>query len=262
MVEIFNTVLYEPLFNALLFIHHYVPGADLGVAIIILTLLIKFALYLPSLSAIKQQKVVQDMQPKLNALRQKYKDNREELSRQLVQFYKQNKVNPLSSCLPLLIQLPILFAMYRVFFAGLTTDPETGLIVSDQLAHLYGPLREIYGAAPLDTTFIGFVDLSHTHNVVLGLLAGIFQFFQSRMLMSRRPPRVPGAADESAVARSSQLMTYFLPIITVYFAYVFPAGLALYWVVTTVFTLVQQWLYFRRQDKGGQVPLPVKPGGT
>jgi YidC/Oxa1 family membrane protein insertase len=251
-VQFFNTVLYEPLYNGLMFLNHYLPGADLGVAIILLTLIIKFALYLPSLSSIKQQKIVQDMQPKLEALKKKYKDNKEEMSRQLVQFYKTNKVNPLSSCLPLLIQLPILFALYRVFFSGLGVDAETGIIVTDQLEHLYGPLRDIYSELPLNTMFMGFVDLAKNNNVALALLAGTFQFFQSRMLLARRPPKVKGAGDESAVARSGQMMAYIFPIVTVYFAYLFPAGLALYWVVSTLFTLVQQYIYFRRHPDGGQ----------
>ncbi|MFH0952273.1 MAG: YidC/Oxa1 family membrane protein insertase [Patescibacteria group bacterium] len=249
MVALFNTILYEPLFNALMFLNYYLPGKDLGIAIIILTLAIKFILYIPSLAAIKQQKAVQDIQPKLDALKKKYKDNKEELSKQLIQFYKQNKVNPLSSCLPILLQLIVLFALYRVFFSGLHTDPETGLIVGDQLNHLYGALRDIYATTPLNQMFIGFVDLSKNHNVILAIIAGGFQFIQSRMMMSRRPPKVKGAGDENMVARTSQSMTYFLPLITIYFAYLFPAGLALYWVVSTLFTLFQQLLYFKKQDK-------------
>ncbi|MFC1663126.1 YidC/Oxa1 family membrane protein insertase [Patescibacteria group bacterium] len=254
MIEFFNTVLYEPLFNALMFLHNYIPGRDLGVAIILLTLVIKFVLYAPSLSAIRQQKIVQDMQPKLAALKKKYKDNREELSKQLVLFYKQNKVNPLSSCLPLLIQLPILFALYRVFFGGLQTDAATGIIVADQLEHLYGPLRDVYSVESLNTMFLGFVDLAKNNNVILALIAGVFQFLQSRMLMSRRPPKVKGSADEGVVARSSQTMTYIFPLVTVYFAYLFPAGLALYWVVSTMFQWIQQLIYFRRQDRANEQP--------
>lgn len=246
MVAIFNTVLYEPMLNALLFVHHNLPGADLGISIILLTLVIKFILYLPSLSAIKQQRAVQEMQPKLDALRKKYKGNPEELNRQMMQFYKTNKVNPLSSCLPLLIQLPILFALYRVFFGGLSADPDTGLIVAKQLEHLYAPLRDVYSVSPLNTMFLGFVDLAKNHNIILALIAGVLQFFQSRMIMSRRPPKVQGASDERAVAGSSQFMAYLFPLVTVYFSYSFPAGLALYWAVSTGFTLVQQWIYFRR----------------
>lgn len=264
MVQLFDTILYEPMLNALLFIHHYLPGADLGVAIIILTLLIKFILYAPSLSAIKQQHAVQDMQPKLDALRKKYKDNREELSRQTMQFYKTNKVNPLSSCLPLLIQLPILFALYRVFFGGLATDGTTGLIATQQLEYLYQPLRDIYSTTPLNPTFLGFVDLAKNHNIVLAVLAGALQFVQSRMIMSRRPPRVAGASDERAIAGSSQFMAYLFPFVTVYFSYTFPAGLALYWAVSTAFTVVQQWLYLRRhhQTPGGTKPLITAPSPT
>lgn len=246
-MEIFNIILYQPLLNALFFLQKIIPGHDLGMAIIILTIIIRGILYVPSLSAIKSQRRIQEIQPKLNALKAKYKDNREELGRQLMKFYKENKVNPFSSCLPLLIQLPILFALFRVFYAGLATDPSTGFLVQDQLNNLYGPLRDYYAATSINSMFLGFVDLAKTGNWILALMAGGFQYFQSKMLISKQPPKgIPGAKDESMAATTSRSMTYFFPVIIIFISLRFPAGLALYWVVATLFAIAQQYIYFKK----------------
>lgn len=247
--DIYNLVLFEPLFNALVFIYNYIP--NLGVAIVILTLIIKFILYIPSRSSITSQKRLQETQPKLKALQEKYKDNKEELGRQLMKFYKDNKVNPFSSCLPLLLQLPILIALYRVFLAVAQTDPNTFILVEDQIQHLYEPMRAIFSSKAINPFIFGefaLADLSKTGNFVLAVMAGAAQFWQSKMLMSKKPPKVPGAKDESMMAGMNKQMMYFMPLITVFFAYQFPAGLALYWFVSTLFSALQQ-LYLFRNDK-------------
>ncbi|MFH1367472.1 MAG: YidC/Oxa1 family membrane protein insertase [Patescibacteria group bacterium] len=248
MGNIFHVALYEPLLNALLFLVKIIPGHDLGIAIIFFTIIIRLILYIPSLSSIKQQRQMQEIQPKLNALKAKYKDNREELGRQTMQFYKDNKVNPFSSCLPLLIQLPILYALFRVFLTGITTDAATGLLAPAEINNLYGPLRDYFTTHSLNTMFLGFVDLTRTGNWVLALLAGAAQFYQSKMLISKQPPKnMPGAKDEGMAAATSRTMTYFLPIMIVFFSLRFPAGLALYWLVTTLFAVAQQFIYLKKR---------------
>ncbi len=250
MVEFFNTVLYEPLLNLLLFLYQIIPGHDLGVAIIVLTLIIKLALFYPSLKAMRSQKSLQDAQPKIEELKKKYADDKEELGKQVMKFYKENKVNPMSSCLPLLVQLPVLYALFRVFFGGLATDPTTGLLTADQLQHVYGPLRDTFSITPLNHTFLGIVDLSATKNIVLAGLSGLFQFLQSKMLSAKRAPvKTAGAKDENMAAAINKQMLYVLPIITVVFGYQFPAGVTLYWLFSTVFTWGQQLVFLRDRKK-------------
>ncbi len=243
--DLFNAVLLEPLLNALVFIYHYIP--NLGVAIIILTLIIKGLLYFPSRSSIIAQKKLQETQPKLQALQKKYKNDREELGRQTMKFYKENKVNPFSSCLPLLIQLPILIALYRAFLAVAQTDPSTHILMAEQLQHLYTPLRDIFTTKAINSMFLGF-DLSQTGNWILAILAGAATFWQSSMLMRKQPPKVPGAKDESAMAGMNKQMRYVMPAITVFFGIQFPAGLTLYWLVSNLFTIGQQWLVMKKKD--------------
>ena len=251
--ELFNVALYQPLLNGLLFCYRFL-GGDMGLAIIVLTLVIKVILYYPSRSQIRAQQSLQDMQPKLKALQEKYKNNREEYSKAVMRFYKENKVNPFSSCLPLLIQLPILIALYRVFIDGVATDPATGLLVGDQLSRVYEPLRSYFSTTPLHTTLLGFLDLAKSHNVILAALAGLATFWQSRMFQARRPPKEAGSGgkDEALAASVNRNMQYFLPLITIFISYTLPSGAALYWLASSLFQVGQQYLFL----KARRAPIP------
>lgn len=265
MGEIFNTVLYEPLLNLLFYITNLIPGNDLGVAIIILTVLIKLALFYPSLKSLRSQKALQEVQPHIEELKKKYADDKEELGRQIMTFYKENKVNPLSSCLPLLVQLPILYALFRVFFGGLETDPETGILIASQLEHFYEPLKIIFSTQAVNTSFLGIVDLSKANNIVLAGLAGLIQFLQARMLQAKKAPvKSSGAKDENMASSINKQMMYFMPIITVIFGYQFPAGVTLYWLSSTAFTWIQQLIFLKEKTKldkasGDAVTVQAKP---
>lgn len=250
MTDFFYTVLYEPLFNLLIWLYDVIPGEDLGLAIIALTLIIKGILFWPALKGLRSQKALQDIQPKIEELKKKYADDKEELGKQIMAFYKENKVNPFSSCLPLLIQLPVLWALFKVFFGGLAADPQTGILAADQLEHLYGPLRDMYSVTPINQTLFGWVDLAANKNIILAVLAGGIQFLQSRMLMHKKQTvKSDGAKDENMAASINKQMMYMFPIITVVFGYQFPAGVTLYWLTSTLFTWVQQLIFLREKKK-------------
>lgn len=244
MGNIFDAAIYEPIFNALLYIQKTLPGHDMGLAIILVTLLIKGILYTPSLAAIRSSRQLQSLQPKLKELQVKYKNDREGLAKEQMKLYKESKVNPLSSCLPILIQLPILIGLYQVFFNGLKID-DNGLLVKDQLSHVYGWLRDYFSTTPLNTMFLNFVDIAKNHNVILALLAGGTQFWQSRMLAAPKEPKTPEARDEAMASTMNKQMMYIFPVVTLVFTYNLPAGLGLYWVTSTVFTIVQQYIFLR-----------------
>lgn len=247
--NLYNTFLYQPLFNALIWIYHVLPWHDLGVAIILLTLFIKLLLFYPSLKGIRAQRSMQDLNPKLEAVKKEYADDKEELGRQIMALYKEHKVSPVSSCLPLLIQLPILIALFHVFQAGLKIDATTGLLVPDSVSHLYGFLRDTYTTTALNKDFLGFMDLTATHNIVLAVAAGLAQFFQTKMMQSKRPVvKSEGSKDEDMTAIMNKQMMYVLPVMTVIFGYQFPSGVTLYWLASTLFTWIQQ-LFFLRDHK-------------
>lgn len=249
-MNIFDVVFYQPIFNTLLYVQKLLPSHDMGLAIIIVTLLIKFLLYTPSLAAIRASRQLQTLQPKLKAIQEQYKNDKEGLAREQMKLYKENKVNPFSSCLPALIQLPVLYALFRVFLNGLKLD-DHGLLMPDQLQHIYPALRDYYSTTPLNSTLLGWIDLAKNHNIILALIAGAAQFWQSKMLAAPKEPKTPEAKDEAMTSAMNRQMSYIFPAITLYFTYSFPAGLGLYWAVSTIFQVGQQYLFLRRH--------PIKP---
>lgn len=227
MVQLYNIVIYQPIFNFLIWLYNAIPGHDIGIAIIVLTLAVRFLMVPLTIKQVKSQKALQELQPKMDEIKRKYKDDKEKQSKELMKFYKEHKINPLASCLPLLIQLPIIFALFRAFRAGLSSE---GLEV------LYS-----FVAKPdvINPMFLGLLDLSQK-NMVLAVMAGIAQFIQSKMMM----PKTKKKAKDMAGMMSKQ-MTYFMPVMTVFIAMSFPAGLALYWLTTTLFAIGQQYFIIR-----------------
>ena len=234
MIEFFNTILVQPLFNLLVFFYNLVPGNDLGVAIILLTLVIKLLLYPLSRQSIRSQKALQELQPKMEALKKQYKNDKEKLAKEMMTLYKTEKVNPLSSCLPLLIQLPFLIAVFHVFRTG---------VDSASLEMLYS---FVPNPGSLNPVSFGIINLAQP-NLILAVLTGAAQFWQSKMLITKRPPKVPGAKDEDMMALMNKQMVYFMPIITVVIGAGLPAGLILYWLVMTILTALQQLLMFKKK---------------
>ena len=220
----FNTIFYEPIFNLLVYIYNILPGHDLGVAIIVITVIIKLVLYIPSKKAIKSQKELATLQPEIEELKQKHKDNKDQLGPELMALYKRKGINPFSSCMPMLIQLPFLFAIYRVFFNGLTDD--------NAMQALY-PFVDNPGV--LKHTAFGFLDLAK-NSWWLAVLAGAAQFWQSKMLMSKKQSNAGGMAGMGAQ------MTYMMPIVTIFIGSRFPAGLTFYWFFSTLLSVAQQYL--------------------
>lgn len=244
----FTTGIFEPLFNALLYLQKAIPGHDLGLAIVLLTLIIKAALYVPSLSGIRASRQLQTLQPRLKAIQAQYKDDKGKLAQEQMKLYKDSRVNPLSSCLPLLIQIPFFIGLYQVFISGLKID-QNGILGATELKHVYPFLRGYYETTPINTLFLGFVSLvgkKGIANIIFALLAGATQFWQTKMLAAPSEPKIKEARDESITSATNKQMTYLLPLFTAYLAYTFPAGLALYWITQSVLTIAQQYIFLRQ----------------
>jgi len=228
LTTIYNEAIYRPLLNLLVFFYHYIP--DIGVVIVLLTLFIRLLMAPSFHKSLKSQKAMTDLQPKLNELKEKYKNDKEGQARAMMQLYKDYQINPLSSCLPLLIQFPILIALYQVFSKAL----------NNHLSGLYGFVAKPESINPF---FLHVMDLSKP-SIALGVLAGLAQFWQSKMMLPKN-----SSAPQDATAKAIQMQTtYFLPIVSVVIAIKLPAGLPLYWLVTTLFAVGQQyWLAKRHQ---------------
>ena len=235
LVNTFNLILYQPLFNALILLYEYFPGRDFGLAVIVLTILIKAVLYPLGAQAIRAQKNLAQLQPKVEALQKKYKNDKEKLVKETLELYKREKINPFSGFLPLLVQLPILIAIYQVFWRGFGAE---------QMALLYGfvPRPERF-----DTTFFGALDLA-SPNFFLAVFAGITQFFQTKMIT---PQTGSGQALSKGTDFSKMMqkqILYFLPALTVLILWKLPSAIGLYWVVTSLFTIFQQYLISKPRD--------------
>ena len=231
MISFFHTILYEPLFNALILIYNFIPGRDFGIAIILLTLIVRFALFPLNNKALKSQTKLTALQPKIKEIKEKYKDDRTRQSQEFMKLYAEHKVNPLGGCLPMLIQFPILIALYWVFINGL--NPEK----------LNGFYWFVANPGAINMIFIGILDLSKP-SWILALLTGLAQFYQSK-LMFKNKSKAQSSPNDMANMMSSQ-MTYLMPIFIVFISWRLPAGLPLYWFVTTLFSVAQQYLINRK----------------
>ena len=160
LVNIFDIFLYHPLFNFLVLIYNYLPGHDFGLAVILLTIIIRFILYPLSVKALNSQKVLQDLQPKLKEIQKKYKDDKEKQAKETLELYRTEKINPFSGLFLALVQLPILIALYNVFWKGLK---------STELSNLYS-----FVANPtiINPMLFNMVDLSKP-NMVFSVFSGI-----------------------------------------------------------------------------------------
>lgn len=237
MSYLYQIICYQPILNVLVFLYN--NTADLGVAIVLLTVVIKLALWPLSQKAIKSQAELQAIQPKMEELKKKYADDKAGLGQATMDLYKEHKINPLSSCLPLLIQLPFLFAVFRVLRVGLQED--LGLVYS-------------FLAKPenFQTLSFGFMDLSKPV-IYLAVLAGAAQFIQSKMMEAKQKKANIGKevvqTEPDMTTIMTKQMTYMFPVMTIIFGLTLPGGLTLYWFMFTALTVLQQFIVLKTQKK-------------
>lgn len=232
-------LLYTPLLNILVLLYVYIPGQDLGLAIIVLTVLIRLALYPSYRNSLKAQRDLQKVQPYIDKIKEQYKDDAQRQSQEVMKVYKEHNVNLFGSCLPLIIQLPILFALYRVFIAGLSTE---------SLAHLYSWFPS--PPVELHTQFLAFLHISHltidltSRNIYLAVLAGAGQFFQSWLTT-----KLTTQSKKSGGALMNRMMLFGFPVMTLLIALSLPSALALYWVTITIVMALQQIVIYKSFER-------------
>jgi len=241
------TVLYQPLFN-LLILFAWIFGGNIAAAIILLTVLIRFILLPTSIKATRVQQHLKALQPEIERLRAEHKGDPKAQNEALLAFYRTHKVNPFSSCLPLLLQMPFLIVMFYVFRNGLDTNQFSVL-------YAFTPRPEV-----LSTNFFG-IDLAKPDLWILPILTGVVQFIQSRQLQMSTKTDKPKAGDMQQML--SMQMMYIFPLLTVIISRSLPAALPLYWFVTTLFMIIQQAFIMRSTPAAGVVSVTVrrKDGG-
>jgi len=239
-----TTIFYQPLYNLLILLISVAPGHDLGFGIILLTLIIRTILLVPNQKALEAQRKMQDVQPKLNKIREKYKDNQEMVGRETMAVMAEHKVNPLGSCLPMLIQFPVLIALFYVVQNGL--NPDNAYL-------LYGQLQS-FDFGKIAVIFMGILDLTKINLFVLPIFVGALQFLQMKLAMvrnkkkaSENPEHKEGKKSEMDAANG--MMLYFMPALIAIFTASVPAGVGLYWVVSTLYGIGQQIVVNNKADK-------------
>ncbi|MEI7809989.1 MAG: YidC/Oxa1 family membrane protein insertase [bacterium] len=245
MSNLWNLVLYKPLLNAMAFLVSVVPGGDVGVAVIILTLFVKTVLFPLSQRSIESQAKMNLMAPELKKIKES-NASKEEQAKQTFEVYKKHKTNPFSGCLLVLIQIPIIFALYFVLRKmEFTAD------------NLYS---FIHVPTVVNMNFLGLIDISKVHLLVLAILAGISQFFQAYYMPKPAPSTGNGKDSfQENFAKSMQTqMKYVFPFVVAFIAYSVSGAIALYWIVSNVFAIGQQ--VYAKNKRENMLPAIDKNG--
>ncbi|MDD5068159.1 MAG: YidC/Oxa1 family membrane protein insertase [Candidatus Pacebacteria bacterium] len=235
----YNGVFYRPLYNGLVFLIGFIPHGDVGAAIILFTILIRFVLYPLSKKSLESQRKMKELGPQMEQIKIDFKDNKDEQAKRTLALYKENKINPFSGILFMFIQLPIVIALYQVFRGDLSKA-----MIDLNLLYSF-----IHTPSVINLHFLGFLDITHTKNIVLALLAAASQFFQAKYTLSATTPsKVPSDPNKKASFQDefskgmSLQMKYMLPAMIGIFAYGFSGAVTLYWITNNLFSIVQELL--------------------
>ena len=232
----FNEVFYRPLLNALVYLTGFLPFNDLGLAVILLTVIVRLIIFPLTHRSIKTQNKMKMIEPELKKIKNDVKD-REEQARRTMELYRAHGINPLSGILLLFLQLPILIALYLVFRESPHVDP----------SYLYS-----FIALPdsVNTVFLGFMDLGQ-RSILLAALAALSQFAQIKLsqipTVSSKPHSSKEAPDFGKMF--SWQMTYFMPVVIFFVAMRFPAAVSLYWTTLNIFATVHEGIVRNKAKK-------------
>jgi YidC/Oxa1 family membrane protein insertase len=250
MSFLFNTFLYQPLMNALIVIYQLVPGQDFGIAVILLTIIIRFLLYPVSAKGVRAQKAINEIQPRIKEIQEKHKKDKEKQVKEILEVYKEAKVSPFSAFLPLLIQLPVLIALYRVLWGVQTTEA----------------MKALYSFVPapqeISSMFLGSIELAQAGivqeingasvflfgNLVIIIGAVVAQFVQMKMI-SAKNKKVSSdkkQGTQEMAERMQKQMLYFFPFFTFFILLKMPLAIGLYWLVSTLFSIAQQHIILKK----------------
>jgi YidC/Oxa1 family membrane protein insertase len=246
----FHQLFYKPMYNILVFILDILPTHDVALAVIVLTVFIKIVLLPLSHKMFKTQIIQRKIQPLINKIQEEYKDNRQMLGVKMLEIYKEYKLNPFSSILLMIIQIPIVFALYFVFANGGLPNINMADLYSftpnvDTINHI------LYG-----------VDFTKA-NIMVGLLAALFQYIQIRLSLQnmtpvdKNKPNKDLKPEEMMQKQMGFMMKYFIPILIFVASLKVSAAVALYWIVSSVFMIAQE-LYFRNKYKEELLDLKTK----
>lgn len=264
MGDIFSILLLQPITNMGLGLYVLLNSVGipfaLGFSIILLTIIIRLILYPVMSKQMKSAHTMQKIAPHLSTIKEKHKDDRKKQQEEMMKLYKEHGVNPAAGCLPLLIQLPILWSLYKVLSTIVSSDSVK--VMKDLNDVAYFEWMKI--SEPMNTGFFG-IDLAHSPSkdfsiapylILIPLLTGVFQFVLSRMMMPAVPHTTKNKDGKEDFQTAFQKQSLFIfPIMIGFFSFSLPVGLSLYWNTFTLFGILHQ---YRIAGWGGMLPVIQK----
>lgn len=232
----FHFLFYQPLYNALVFLSTLVPNGDIGLAIVLLTILVKVVLFPLFQKATETQMAIKQIEPQMAELKEKYKDDQETQAKKILELYRTNKINPLTSIGALFVQIPIILALFLVFKGNFVFEA-----------------KELYSfislPASISLYFLGLINIT-SKSLILALLAGVTQYIQTALTLPKiKTKEAAGKNFKDDFARSMSLnMRYFMPVLVGYIAWSLSSAIALYWITSNVFAIGQEY-YLRKTRK-------------
>jgi YidC/Oxa1 family membrane protein insertase len=241
MGYLYSEFIYKPLYNGLILLADLLPFFDAGVLIIIFTVIVKLVLFPLSKKAVRTQAMMKLAEPELKALREKYSKDKQAQALETMKIYKQYGINPLSSIFLLLVQLPIIFALYRIFY---TTGFSS---VHSELLYSFVGIP-----ATINIMFLGLINVTQK-SVVLAVLAAVSQYYQIKFSAPNLPAKTGDKANfQEDFARNMHVqMKYIFPIMILFISYHASAALAIYWTTSNLFMIGQEIVVRKQLAKEG-----------
>lgn len=239
MFALYHTLIYVPLYNGLILLINFLPWADAGVVVVLFTIIVKLILFPLSYRSVKTQVNMKQVEGELNAIKEKYKDDKQEQAKQVMELYKAKGINPFAGVFLVLIQLPIIIALYSIFLRSGLPHINTSIL-----------FHFVKVPLPLNMRFLGLIDISKK-SILLSIIAAVSQFFQITFAMPKPKPRTDGkpASFGDDLARSMHFqMRFMMPVVVFFISYGLSAVVALYWSISNLFAIGQE-LYIRRTIK-------------
>jgi YidC/Oxa1 family membrane protein insertase len=231
MSAFFHLIISEPLYNGFILLMNLLPFFDAGVIIVVFTIIVKLILIPLSIKASRAQIQMKSTEKDLQIIKEKYKDNKEEQSRKTMEYYKEKGINPFASIFVLIIQLPILIGLYRVFIKSGLPQINTALLYSF-----------IGAPVAVNMIFLGLINISEK-SIILAIIAGISTYFQIKL----STPAATESAGQSEIAKAMSVqMKYFFPILMTFIAYTISSAIALYLITSNVFAIGQE-IYIKKK---------------
>lgn len=232
---IWHTFFFDPVYNSLVLFISYIPGGDVGLAIIATVILVKTILLPLSIKAAKTQRIMREIEPKLKAIKETHKDNREEQARAMMQIYKDADINPFASILLLFLQIPIVIALYFAVSSGGGVSLPS---INAELLYSFISMPNL-----ISMNFLGLIDITQK-SIALAVGAGIAQYIYTGMTLPKLAAREVDAAPnlKDDLMRNMHIqMKYVMPVIIAIVAYTISAAIALYFLVSNVVAILQEY---------------------